>query len=74
MLLLGEIVRVEEATNRTPSGDECRGFAEDESDDFEENNADIDSLGLEAREAVSWDRLRMTTMRILEDLCNDLES
>jgi len=53
MLLLREVVRVEESANRSPTWDEGGGLAKDESDDFEENDTDVDSLRLEAGEKVS---------------------
>ena len=59
MLFLGELVRVQKAANRTPSWDEGSGLAEDESDNLEEDDADVDGLRLEARERVNQDRVRL---------------
>jgi len=76
MLFLGELVWVEEAANGTPSWDEGCGLSEDERDDFEEDDADIDGLRLEAGARVNYDNVRLIFMMlyILKDLCDDLES
>jgi len=74
MLFLCEVVWVEEAANWPPSWNESRGFSEDESDDFEKDDVDVDSLGLETGVDIRYRSCEVSgvVLHILENLCDDL--